>query len=258
MDVIDTDKFLEMPVTTQALYFHLGMRADDDGFVAAPKKITRIVNCSTDDLKLLASKGYIIPFESGVVVLTHWKKNNYIQSDRYRKTQFIQEREQLCLIDNIYSMDTDCIQDVPIMETQDRLGKDRLGKDRLYNKKSGASSTPPAADDQKDTTVYERIPDNTNDTNGNKERQRFTPPSVSEVRAYCQEKGYKIDADQFIDFYESKGWMIGKNKMKDWKAAVRTWTKRRANNEQPAARNKFNNFNQRQYNYESLERQLLK
>lgn len=137
--------------------------------------------------------------------------------------------------------------------------KEKEKKERP-NLMAEGSSTPPVADDPKDpkdTTVYDGISDKTNDNNGDKERHRFIPPSVSEVRAYCQEKGYKIDADQFIDFYESKGWMVGKNKMKDWKAAVRTWTKRRTSNEQPAARNKFNNFNQRQYDYESLERQLL-
>lgn len=133
MDVIDTDKFLDMPVTTQALYFHLGMRADDDGFVSAPKKITKIVNCSTDDLRVLISKGYVIPFESGVVVLTHWKKNNYIQSDRYRKTQYTEEIQQLSLFDGIYSKDTECIQTVSEEDTQVRLGKDSIGKD---NKKT--------------------------------------------------------------------------------------------------------------------------
>ena len=131
MDVIDTDKFLDMPVTTQALYFHLGMRADDDGFISAPKKITKIVNCTTDDLKILISKGYVIPFENGVIVLTHWKKNNYIQSDRYRKTQYSLEASQLTLKDGIYSADTECIHMVSEADTQVRLGKDRLGKDRL-------------------------------------------------------------------------------------------------------------------------------
>lgn len=82
LDVIDTDKFLDMPTSTQCLYFHLGMRADDDGFVSSPKKITKLANCSEDDLKILESKGYIIPFEMGVIAIAHWNINNSIRSNQ--------------------------------------------------------------------------------------------------------------------------------------------------------------------------------
>lgn len=94
-DVVDTDKFLEMPPSTQALYFHLGMRADDDGFVSSPKKITQFVNCGNDDLKLLLAKGYLIPFESGVVVISDWNVNNWIRADRKHATRFEQEKSLL-------------------------------------------------------------------------------------------------------------------------------------------------------------------
>ncbi len=76
LDVVDTDKFLEMPLSTQALYFHFGMRADDDGFVSSPKRIIKSLCCNEDDLKLLIAKGYLIPFESGVVVISDWNINN--------------------------------------------------------------------------------------------------------------------------------------------------------------------------------------
>lgn len=131
LDVIDTDLFLELPITAQCLYFHLGMRADDDGFVASPRKITKILDCSDEDLNLLIENGYIIPFKSGVVVIAHWKKHNYIQSDRYRKTQYKEERYSLQLIENVYRMDTECIQNVSNLDTQDRIGKDRIGKDNI-------------------------------------------------------------------------------------------------------------------------------
>lgn len=124
LDVIDTDNFLEMPVTTQALYFHLGMRADDDGFVSSPKKIMKIIGCKEDDLKVLITKGYVIPFESGIVVIRHWKQQNYIQSDRYRKTKYTKERERLELISNVYKMDTEIVQDGSEVDTQYRLSKD--------------------------------------------------------------------------------------------------------------------------------------
>ena len=124
LTVVDTDQFLDMPSTTQALYFHLGMRADDDGFVSSPKKIAGIANCSMDDLKLLIAKGYVIPFESGVIVITHWKQHNYIQSDRYRKTTYKKEREQLELVENVYKLDTENIQQSSKTYTQYRLSKD--------------------------------------------------------------------------------------------------------------------------------------
>lgn len=101
IDVVDTDKFLDMPVSTQALYFHFGMRADDDGFVASPRKIVKIANCTNDDLKVLISKGYVIPFQSGVIVITDWKTNNFIRSDRYKATKYQEEFEQLVMLQHI-------------------------------------------------------------------------------------------------------------------------------------------------------------
>ena len=130
LQVVDTDKFIEMSISARLLYYELGMRADDDGFVASPKKIIRSVGCSEDDLKLLIAKGFIIPFDSGVVVISHWKMNNYLQSDRYHQTIYQDEVKTLSLSSNVYSLDTTCIQAVSI-------GKDRIGKDD----NSRASST---------------------------------------------------------------------------------------------------------------------
>lgn len=129
LDVINTDLFLDMPISAQCLYFHLGMRADDDGFVSAPKQIARMVLCSQDDMRILVSKGFIIPFESGVIVIRHWKRHNYIQSDRYKKTAYLAEKEQLLLANGVYRLDTGQLQDVYEADTQVRLGKVRLGKD---------------------------------------------------------------------------------------------------------------------------------
>lgn len=95
LDIVDTDLFLDMPASSQNLYFHLGMRADDDGFVSSPKKITAMVNCSCDDLKLLVSKGFIIPFDTGICVIRDWKINNYLRSDRYKETKYLTEKSEL-------------------------------------------------------------------------------------------------------------------------------------------------------------------
>lgn len=198
--IIDSDAFLDMPHSTQLLYFHLSMRADDDGFINNPKKIQRMIGCADDDLKILIAKNFIIPFESGVVVIKHWKIHNYIQGDRYKATVYQEEKALLEVKKNkAYTLlDTECIQNGYQMDTQYRLGKDslELGKDSVDNDKSDKPT-----------------------------RTRFIPPTKEEVEAYCFERQNNVDAERFIDHYTSNGWLVGKNKMKDWKAAVRTWEK---------------------------------
>lgn len=104
--------------------------------------------------------------------------------------------------------------------------------------------------------------DNDNDIKENTlkgvKEKRFAPPTLENVIGYCQEKGLAIDAQRFIDFYESKGWMIGKNKMKDWKAAVRNWARQEKTSQKPSAKNAFNNFRQRDYDYSGIQRELIK
>ena len=105
IEIVDTDLFLEMPQSTQNLYFHLGMRADDDGFVSNPKKIIRTIGANDDDLKLLITKKFIIPFETGVIVIRHWKINNYLRSDRYTETLYKDEKRQLTEDENgVYNL----------------------------------------------------------------------------------------------------------------------------------------------------------
>lgn len=124
--IIDSDAFIDMPLSTQALYFHLSMRADDDGFINNPKKIMRMIGASEDDYKLLCLKKFIIPFESGIVVIKHWKIHNYIQKDRYKPTVYSDEKNLLGVKEN--GAYTECIQDVSNLETQVRLGKVSQGE----------------------------------------------------------------------------------------------------------------------------------
>ncbi len=139
--IIDSDAFLEMPTTSQLLYFHLAMRADDDGFVNKPKSLMRMVGCKDDDLKLLFVKKFLIPFESGVVVIKHWKIHNYIRKDTYTETKYKEEKSTLELDENsAYRLaDPSPLQirdeSVTGSSTQVRLGKDRdrleVGKDSV-------------------------------------------------------------------------------------------------------------------------------
>lgn len=131
--IIDSDAFLDMPLSTQSLYFHLSMRADDDGFINNPKKIQRMIGASEDDLKLLITKKFLIPFDSGVVVIKHWKIHNYIRNDRYKETVYQEEKALLSVKDNhSYTLGIpDVNQDGYQMDTQVRLGKDSIGKDSI-------------------------------------------------------------------------------------------------------------------------------
>jgi len=191
LNVIDTDRFLEMPITSRLLYYELGMRADDDGFVDNWKKILMFTGLKEDDLKILIAKSFIIPFESGVIVIRHWRMNNYLQNDRTKPTIYQDELKQLGLDENnVYTLDTQCIHSI------DKISIDKISIDKKEN-------------------IKER---------------KFTKPTLEEVKKYCEDRKNNIDAESFIDFYESKGWKIGKENMRDWKACIRTWEKRNGNN----------------------------
>ena len=137
--IVGSDAFLEMSTSTRELYFQLGMYADDDGFIS-PRKIMRMIGASDDDLKMLVAKKFVLPFDNGVLVIKHWKMNNEIKSDRYKSTEYYEQKQMLFLKENnAYTFDstqgislikTKCIQNVSKTDTQVRLGKDRLGKDR--------------------------------------------------------------------------------------------------------------------------------
>jgi hypothetical protein len=103
--IVSSDEFLEMPLTSQALYFHLGMSADDDGFVS-PRKVLRMTGAGEDDLKILLTKNFVIRFESGLIVVTHWKQNNYLRNDRYTPTIYKLEKDRLSCIQSVYALDT--------------------------------------------------------------------------------------------------------------------------------------------------------
>lgn len=142
LDVVDTDKFLDMPLSAQALYFHLGLRADDDGFVASPKKIVKVVDCKQDDLKVLIAKGFVIPFETGVIVIRHWKMQNRIQADRYKPTKYIAERNRLEVVNSVYKLDTEREQDVLEMDTQYSIGKYSIDKSSINTISSEPETAP--------------------------------------------------------------------------------------------------------------------
>lgn len=152
--IIDTDAFLEMPATTQNLYFHLNMHADDDGFIGNPKRIGRMIGASDDDFKILIAKKFIIVFESGVIVIKHWRIHNTLSKMRYKETSYLDEKSQLLIKENnAYSLDEGKpLDDSRLVEmgkrqvrrtvdeqetnlSKDKLSKDKTSKDKLSEDK---------------------------------------------------------------------------------------------------------------------------
>ena len=144
LKIVDTDEFLDMPPTTQNLYFHLCMRADDDGFVSNPKKIMKIVNSAADDMKVLTAKSFVIPFESGICVIKHWKIHNLIRADRYIETEYKKEKKLLKMEDKKYELDDGMQNDIPNGNpVKVRLDKVSIGKVSLNKlNKEGGELTP--------------------------------------------------------------------------------------------------------------------
>ena len=136
--ITTSDAYLDMPVSTQNLYFHLAMEGDDDGFINSPKKIMRTIGASQDDLNILFAKKFVIPFESGVVVIKHWRIHNYIRSDRYNETLYKDEKALLEQDENgSYSLKN--LNGIPVVDqrlTQVRLEEDRIGKVSIEENKT--------------------------------------------------------------------------------------------------------------------------
>ena len=161
--IIDSDAFMDMPLSTQALYFHLSMRGDDDGFINNPKKIQRMIGAADDDLKMLIAKRFIIPFESGIVVIKHWKIHNYIRGDRKKDTVYPEEmallvekkngsyslksEEPIPLTDKCQADDGQVTDKCPHRLGKSSLGKDSLGKERVVVVEGSATATTASPDD---------------------------------------------------------------------------------------------------------------
>ena len=224
LDVVDTDRFTEMAVSAQALYFHLGMHGDDDGFVSSPRKITKAVGCNVDDLKLLAAKGFIIPFDSGIIVIRDWNVNNTLRNDRYKPTKYEEEKA--------------------LLQT-DSFGSYRLGSkvEPPWNQTDNQMEPPWNQTDNQTATIWQPTDNQMepqhnitelNRTKQNGERKadkpprlRFQAPTEDEVIEFFGSVGSSTqEAKSFFDYYTANGWKVGKNSMKDWQAAGRNWIRR--------------------------------
>lgn len=197
--IIGSARFLRMPSTSRLLYYDLGMQADDDG-VAEAFSVMRTTGATEDDLRVLASKGFVrVLNEDLVTYITDWSTNNQLRKDRYHPSIYA---ELLVKLDDGNQMETSGLPSGNQMETEVRLGKTSIGKTSI-----GEGGMPPA-------TASIPTPDKP-------KRKRFVPPTLEEVAEYVHSRNSPVDPQGFIDFYASKGWMVGRTPMKDWKAACR-------------------------------------
>jgi len=198
--IIDTDNFIDMPQSTQCLYFHLLLRADDDGFIQSPKSIMRITGCKDDDLKLLIAKGFVIGFETGVIVIRHWRIHNYVQSDRYSKSE-LPEAQKVELINKVYEpvklpvsadnncMDTKCIQNGYNLDTQIRI--DKIREDKRRGEENRKEIICHVSHDDEAPKPHVEIIEYLNLKTGSKFKPS-TKPYVQAIQARLNE-GYSID-----------------------------------------------------------------
>lgn len=191
--ITESDAFLEMPLSTQCLYFHLNMYADDDGFVNSPKKVMRMIGASEDDIKLLITKAFILAFESGIIVIKHFRLHNTLQNDRYHPTEYQEEFELLGLKDNnSYTWK----QNGNILDTEPNLTKHNITKHNNIKHQYGTYNNVLLTDEELET-IKKEFP------NDYKER-------IERVSEYCASKG--------------KGY-------KNYLATIRAWARKEGNKE---------------------------
>lgn len=271
LDVVDTDKFLEMPATSQNLYFHLGMHADDDGFVASPKRIARNIGCGADDLSILLAKNFIIAFEDGVVVITHWKQNNYIRPDRYKPT--IYQEDFSCLtekngsymlalndvktgLENVGISDdteryTTGIPNDAKRDTQVRLDQDSIGY--IYNTYSASSETRIAP-----AYPYQEIISYLNEKAGTNFRSA-SKATQKRIRARFKE-GFTLEDFKTVINVKVAEWKGGElEKYLRPETLFGTKFESYLNQKRGSNRktNSFHNFHEREYDFTALQEQLV-
>lgn len=211
MKIVDSDAFLDMPMSAQCLYFHLCMRADDDGFIGNPKKIMRIVGGSEDDLKILLAKSFLLIFENGVIVIKHWRMHNTLSSGRYHETSYIDEKTQLLLKDNgAYSFTGG----TPIDDTrQIEMGK------RQSRRTIDEQVTDADLDLDLDIDIEE-------DIHTKKVFKVNERPYKEDVLTFFHNRGLTEEAEDFWQMLEKNGWKTKSGEpIREWKGIATNYIK---------------------------------
>lgn len=186
LEIINQDSFLDLPMESKALYFLLGMEADDEGFIN-PKKVLRLYGGTEDSLKVLILKNFVIPFSTGVIVITDWKRNNYLDKSRVKETIYQEEKNQLTY--NNKTQKYECSTNVKQMLNEYSIDKNSI--------------------EYKERNIKER---------------KFKKPTLEEIQNYIKEKNMSVNAKTFYDYFTESNWVDSKgNKVKNWKQKLITW-----------------------------------
>ena len=256
--IIDSDAFLDMPLSTQALYFHLNMRADDDGFINNPKRIQRTIGASEDDLKLLIAKRFVICFENGVIVIKHWRMHNTLRKDRYNPTHYQEQLSMLEVKGNNAYTEKDCGNQLATtwqpngnqLEPQYSIDKYSKVESSLVEDSMPDSDEPePPAPDKPPKPVKHKY--------GEYKNVLLTDEELQKLKTEYSD--YEERIERLSSYVASTG-----KSYKSHYATIRNWARKDA--EKPGRKemvpswmnkNKFNNFQQNDYDFDSLENELL-
>lgn len=224
--IVESDAFTDMPISAQALYFHMGMNADDDGFINNAKKVIAIIGASTGDLSILIDKRFILAFPSGVYVIKHWRMANTIQKDRYHPTAYEDEMSSLVIKENKAYTEKESLTNKVSESSETSLSKACFqGSGKPVSKVSESSETQLDKLDQLDK-LEEINMEATKNT-----RKRFIPPTLDEVREYCESRNSSVDPVKFFDYYSAGNWKDSKgDSVKNWKQKVITWERKEEKN----------------------------
>lgn len=260
LDVLETDAFMEMPLTTQALYFWLGLKADDDGFIGNPNMVTRNVGASSDDLKLLIAKGFLIQFADGVVVVKHWRMHNTLSANRYKETKYLEDKSILKIKDNkAYSLNSgnpiDDSHQIAMgsrqAEKDEQKTNNRRAIDEQKTKKDEQKTNSDKdidididkdLDKDKDTYIPPFIPPIQGEESENEPkivkpkrkytRKQFVPPTLGEIQEYISTMNLNVDPQAFYDYFtapdsEGRTWIDSEGKpVRNWKQKIQTWSRK--------------------------------
>ena len=242
--IIDSDAFLDMPMSARLLYYDLAMRADDDGFNNSPKKIMRTIGATNDDMNILIARKFVIPFESGVVVIKHWRIHNYIRKDTYTETKYKEEKELLELDENKAYTISNTIRQLSVDDTstQVRLGKVSLGKLSVEEDILDESNDSPPPAPKPAKTIKHKY--------GEYNNVLLTDDELEKLKSEYPD--YQDRIERLSSYVASTG-----KSYKSHYATIRNWA-RKDNEQQPQtvvkSTNKFNNFQQRKYDDDFFKR----
>lgn len=199
LDIVDTDAFLDMPSSAQNLYFHIGMRCDDDGFCANPQRIIKILGASKDDLNILLLKKFLLPCNNGVVVMKHWWMHNTKRKDTYKRSNYLDDNPELKINGNkAYTYSEDGVRYLSVNGalTQDNISKVNISKNNILPH----------------TCVHE-------------EEEKISIPTIKEIDSFIKDNELNVNSKQFFNYYNALGWKINGQPITNWKALLLTWNK---------------------------------